>query len=52
MCGVKPCVKCNMFEIYIDIDSDVEVHAFNIVAYVVGYDIGFDVVGHKHISLQ
>ena len=52
MCGVKPCVKCNMFEIYIDIDSDVEVHVCDIVTYVVGYDIGFDVVGHKHISLQ
>ena len=44
-----------MFEIYNDIDSDVEVHVLDIVADVVGYDImmiGFDVVGHKHISLQ
>ena len=41
-----------MFEIYIDIDSDVEVHVINIVADVVGYNIGYDVVDHKHISLQ
>ena len=41
-----------MYEIPIDIDSDVEVHVFDIVADVVPYDIGYDVVGHKHISLQ
>ena len=41
-----------MFEIYIDIDSDVEVQGIDIIADVVGYDIGYDVVGHKHISLQ